>query len=92
MLCKIKLQRLARYLAVLAMFPLLIVMSAELTVALLQCTVKEALPTDCRIFNYDIGMILAVSYTAGWATLLTLPIAGVGAYICYIKSLRLRKP
>ena len=83
----IKMQRLAIFLATIAILPLLILLSAELTSTILQCTVKEVLPTDCRLFNYDIGMILAVAYTAGWAILLTLPTAGLGAYICYIRSL-----
>ena len=83
----IKIQRLAIFLATIAILPLLILLSAELTSTILQCTVKEVLPTDCRLFNYDIGMILAVAYTAGWAILLTLPTAGLGAYICCIRSL-----
>ncbi|TMP40683.1 hypothetical protein CWB96_15720 [Pseudoalteromonas citrea] len=83
----IKMQRLAIFLATIAILPLLILLSAELTSTILKCTVKEVLATDYRLFNYDIGMILAVAYTAGWAILLTLPTAGLGAYICYIRSL-----
>ncbi|KAF7768795.1 hypothetical protein PCIT_a3295 [Pseudoalteromonas citrea] len=88
MLHTIKMRKLAIFFAVLAILPLLILLSAELVSTLLKCTVKEVLPTDCKLFNYDIGMILAVAYTAGWAVLLTLPTAGIGAYICYIKSLK----
>lgn len=69
-----------------ALLPILLVIIAELTASALSCTVRERLPSDCIIFDVDIGMILAVSYSAGWAALVTIPAALIFTLYCYLKT------
>jgi hypothetical protein len=71
-----------------ALLPIMLVIIAEQISSVLSCTVTERLPSDCIIFGVDIGMILAVSYSAGWAALVTIPAALIFTLFRYFKKTR----
>ncbi|MFC3032176.1 hypothetical protein ACFOEE_06570 [Pseudoalteromonas fenneropenaei] len=68
-----------------AFLPLLGVLTAELVVALLNCRVSETGSSNCILGSLDVGMTLAVLYTGGWLSLVTIPVLGLLALMCYLK-------
>ncbi|PCK31857.1 hypothetical protein [Pseudoalteromonas piscicida] len=70
---------------IIAILPLIGLLSAELAVAILNCRVSETGTSDCIVANKDIGMWLAVLYSGGWFSIITVPVAGLMTVICYKK-------
>ncbi|QUI63847.1 hypothetical protein GSF04_15595 [Pseudoalteromonas sp. A22] len=80
-----QLKLLAVSLAFLAIAPLFGLLIAELSVAVLDCRVSESGHSDCVIGGIDIGMLLAILYTGGWVSMISIPVAGLAALVCYAK-------
>lgn len=80
-----QLKLLAVSLGFLAIAPLFGLLIAELSVAVLDCRVSESGHSDCVIGGIDIGMLLAVLYTGGWFGMITMPVGGLAALVCYNK-------
>ncbi|MCG7539620.1 hypothetical protein EXT48_09320 [Pseudoalteromonas sp. CO348] len=80
-----QLKVLAVSLGFLAIAPLFGLLIAELSVAVLNCRVSESGHSDCVIGGIDIGMLLAILYTGGWVSMISIPVAGLAALLCYTK-------
>lgn len=80
-----QLKLLAVSLGFLAIAPLFGLLIAELSVAVLDCRVAESGHSDCVIGGIDIGMLLAILYTGGWVSMISIPVVGLAALVCYIK-------
>ncbi|ATD06771.1 MULTISPECIES: hypothetical protein [Pseudoalteromonas] len=80
-----QLKLLAVSLGFLAIAPLFGLLIAELSVAVLDCRVAESGHSDCVIGGIDIGMLLAILYTGGWVSMISIPVAGLAALVCYAK-------
>ncbi|RZG16414.1 hypothetical protein EXT47_06535 [Pseudoalteromonas sp. CO342X] len=80
-----RLKLLAVSLGFLAIAPLFGLLIAELSVAVLDCRVSESGHSDCVIGGIDIGMLLAILYTGGWVSMISIPVAGLAALVCYAK-------
>ncbi|UDM61401.1 hypothetical protein KIJ96_16685 [Pseudoalteromonas piscicida] len=72
-------------LCLIAFTPLLGLLLAELIAEILHCHVAESASSDCIVAGYDFGMPLAILYTGGWVSMITVPVAGLAALVCYIK-------
>jgi hypothetical protein len=67
-------RRIIAILAGLALLPLLFVFLAAALAALLRCEVSDIGPVQCTVFGTDIGGGLHAALTAGWLSLITIPL------------------
>ncbi|KZN55955.1 hypothetical protein N474_13725 [Pseudoalteromonas luteoviolacea CPMOR-2] len=73
--------------ACIAIAPLAAMLIAEFVSSQLNCIVNERSDVPCTLFGTDITMLLASFYVGGWASFVTLPLAGGCAAILYLKYL-----
>ncbi|MCF2858849.1 hypothetical protein L1286_15290 [Pseudoalteromonas sp. SMS1] len=82
-----RLLALAVTMACIAIAPLAAILMAEVMTAQLNCIVNERSDVPCVLFGMDITMLLVSLYVSGWASFITLPLAGGCAALLYLKYL-----
>ncbi|MBQ4813382.1 hypothetical protein A7985_20265 [Pseudoalteromonas luteoviolacea] len=87
MLSQRRLLALSIMMACIAIAPLVAILIAEFVSSQLDCIVNERSDTPCELLGTDITMLLASFYVSGWASFITLPLAGGLAALLYLKYL-----
>ncbi|KZN32017.1 hypothetical protein N480_02430 [Pseudoalteromonas luteoviolacea S2607] len=76
--------------ACIAIAPLVALLLAEIISSQLNCIVNERSDIPCELLGTDITMLLVSFYVSGWASFITLPLAGGIAALLYLKYLDLK--